>query len=174
MVNKWGDQGRLLGGGFIWSVMKGRDSHLKRNGRRASEQREPQAWYSEDRTSWLKDRSWAKGSRMLWSREKGVKSEIWTIPEHFLLLPLLLMIVWISKTLLYLLQTLFLRLSKLLLRRWLRDNSTHMDITRWSTPKSDWLYSLHPKMEKLYTVSKNKTGSWLWLRSWTIYCKIQT
>ena len=34
-----------------------------------------------------------------------------------------------------------------------------MDITRWSTPKSDRLYSLQPKMEKLYTVSKNKTGS---------------
>ena len=25
----------------------------------------------------------------------------------------------------------------------------HMDITRWSTLKSDWLYSLQPKMEKL-------------------------
>ena len=25
----------------------------------------------------------------------------------------------------------------------------HMDITRWSTPKSDWLYYLQPKMEKL-------------------------
>ena len=50
----------------------------------------------------------------------------------------------------------------------------HMDITRWSTPKSDWLYSLQPKMEKLYTISKNKTGSWLWLRSWTPYCQIQT
>ena len=35
----------------------------------------------------------------------------------------------------------------------------HMDITRWSTPKSDRLYSLQPKIEKLYTVSKNKTGS---------------
>ena len=34
-----------------------------------------------------------------------------------------------------------------------------MDITRWSTPKSDGLYSLQPKMEKLYTVSKNKTRS---------------
>ena len=31
-----------------------------------------------------------------------------------------------------------------------------------------------PKMEKLYTVSKNKTRSWLWLKSWTPYCKIQT
>ena len=28
-------------------------------------------------------------------------------------------------------------------------------------------------MEKLYTVSKNKTGNWLWLRSWTAYCQIQ-
>ena len=37
-----------------------------------------------------------------------------------------------------------------------------MDITRWSILKSDWLYSLQPKMEKLYTVSKNKTRSWLW------------
>ena len=33
-----------------------------------------------------------------------------------------------------------------------------MDVTRWSTPKSDLLYSLQPKMEKLYTVSKNKMG----------------
>ena len=47
-------------------------------------------------------------------------------------------------------------------------------ITKWSTPKSDWLYSLQPKMEKLYTVSKNKTRSWLWLRPWTPYCQIQT
>ena len=29
----------------------------------------------------------------------------------------------------------------------------------WSTPKSDSLYSMQPKVEKLYTVSKNKTGS---------------
>ena len=49
----------------------------------------------------------------------------------------------------------------------------HMGITRWSILKSDWLYFLQPKMEKLYTVSKNKTGSWLWLRSWTPYCQIQ-
>ena len=48
-----------------------------------------------------------------------------------------------------------------------------MDITRGSTPKSDWLY-WQPKMEKLCTVSKNKTRSWLWLRSWTPYCQIQT
>ena len=50
----------------------------------------------------------------------------------------------------------------------------HMDVTRWSMSKSDWLYSFQPKMEKLYTVSKNKTGSWLWLRSWTPFCQIQS
>ena len=47
-----------------------------------------------------------------------------------------------------------------------------MDITKWSIPKSDWLYSLWSKMEKLCTVSQNKTRSWLWLRSCTPYYKI--
>ena len=55
-----------------------------------------------------------------------------------------------------------------------QEKTLQMDITRWSTPKSDWFYSVHPKMEKLYTVNKNKTRSWLWLRSWTLYCQIQT
>ena len=55
-----------------------------------------------------------------------------------------------------------------------QEKTLHMDISRWSTLKSDWLYSLQPKMEKLYTVNKNKTGSRLWLRSWTPYCQIQT
>ena len=32
---------------------------------------------------------------------------------------------------------------------------------------------LQTKMEKHYTVSKNKTRSWLWLRSWTPYYQIQ-
>ena len=31
-----------------------------------------------------------------------------------------------------------------------------MDITRWSTLKSDCLYSLQPKMEKLYTFNKKQ------------------
>ena len=48
-----------------------------------------------------------------------------------------------------------------------------MYITIWSIPKSNWLYSFQLKMEKLYTVSKNEAGHWLWLRSWTPYCKIQ-
>ena len=54
-----------------------------------------------------------------------------------------------------------------------QEKTLCMDITRWSTAKSDWLYSLQPKMENLYTVNKNKTGSWLWLRPWTPYCQIR-
>ena len=53
------------------------------------------------------------------------------------------------------------------------EMTLHMNITIWSIPKSDWLFSLQPKMEKLYTVNKNKTWSWLWLRAWTPNCKIQ-
>ena len=30
-----------------------------------------------------------------------------------------------------------------------QEKTLRMDITRWSIPKSDWLYSLQPKMEKL-------------------------
>ena len=55
-----------------------------------------------------------------------------------------------------------------------KEKTLHMDITRWSTLKSDCLHALQPKMGKLYTVSKNKTRSWLWLRSWTPYCQIRT
>ena len=55
-----------------------------------------------------------------------------------------------------------------------QEKTLHMETTRWLTPKLDWLYYLQSKVEKLYTVSKNKTGSWLWLRSWTPYCQIQT
>ena len=55
-----------------------------------------------------------------------------------------------------------------------QEKTLHMDITRSSTLKSDCLYSLQPKIEKLYTVNKNKTRSWLWLRLWTPYCQIQT
>ena len=40
-----------------------------------------------------------------------------------------------------------------------QEKTLHMDISRWSTRKSDGLYSLQPKMEKLYTLSKNKIGS---------------
>ena len=36
-----------------------------------------------------------------------------------------------------------------------QEKTLHMDFTRWSTSKSDWFYSLQPKIEKLYTVSIN-------------------
>ena len=52
-----------------------------------------------------------------------------------------------------------------------QEKTLHMDITRRSTPKSDWLYSLQPKMEKLYTVSKNKTGGWLYRASPSLAAK---
>ena len=55
-----------------------------------------------------------------------------------------------------------------------QEKTLHIDINRWSISKSDWLYSLQSKMKKLYAVNKSKTGSWLWLRSWTPYCLIQT
>ena len=54
-----------------------------------------------------------------------------------------------------------------------QEKTLHMDIVRWSTPKSDWLYSLQHRW-KLYTVNTNKTRSWLWLRSWAPYYQIQT
>ena len=38
----------------------------------------------------------------------------------------------------------------------IQEKTLHMNITRWSILKSDWLYSLQPKMEKLYTVRKKK------------------
>ena len=44
----------------------------------------------------------------------------------------------------------------------------------WSIPNSNWLYSLQQKMENLYTVSRKKTGIWLWLRSSTPIRKIQS
>ena len=40
-----------------------------------------------------------------------------------------------------------------------QETTLHMDVTRWSIQKSDWLYSLQTKMEKLYILSKNKTRS---------------
>ena len=54
-----------------------------------------------------------------------------------------------------------------------QEKTLYMDVTRRSIWKSGWLYFLQSKMEKLYTVSKNKTGSWLRLILWTPYCQIQ-
>ena len=52
----------------------------------------------------------------------------------------------------------------------IREDSTHGH-HQMVLLKSDWLYSLQLKTEKLCTVSKNKTMSWLWFRTWTPYCK---
>ena len=40
-----------------------------------------------------------------------------------------------------------------------QEKTLHMNITGWSTPKSYWLYSLQPKMEKRYTVNKKRPGA---------------
>ena len=37
-----------------------------------------------------------------------------------------------------------------------QEKTLHTDITRWSVLKSDWLYSLQPKMKKLFTVGKTR------------------
>ena len=75
--------------------------------------------------------------------------------------------------------------------RWLDGITDSMSMSlsnfrrRWRTRKLGVLQFMGPqrlghdeasssKMEKLYTVSKNKTESWLWLRSLTPYCEIQT
>ena len=48
-----------------------------------------------------------------------------------------------------------------------------MDITRWSTPKSDWFYSLQPKMEKLYQFSSVQSLSrvGLFATPWIAACQ---
>ena len=40
-----------------------------------------------------------------------------------------------------------------------QEKTLYMDITRWSIPKSDWLYSMQPKMLTLYIVSKTRPGA---------------
>ena len=40
-----------------------------------------------------------------------------------------------------------------------QEKTLHMDNTRWSTPKSDWLYSLQPKMESSIQSAKTRPGA---------------
>ena len=56
-------------------------------------------------------------------------------------------------------------------KRWLVLTSSN--VTRWSIQKSDWLYYLQPKMEKLYILNKNKTRNSLWLSLWTLIAKLR-
>ena len=56
-----------------------------------------------------------------------------------------------------------------------QKTTLHKDITRWLILKSGWLYSLQLKMEKLYTVGKNKTWNLLCSSDCELLnCKIQT
>ena len=40
-----------------------------------------------------------------------------------------------------------------------QEKILHMDITRWTKPKSDWLYSLQPKMESSIQSAKTRLGA---------------
>ena len=40
-----------------------------------------------------------------------------------------------------------------------QKTTIHMDITRWSTPKSDWLYSLQPKWRSSTQSAKTRLGA---------------
>ena len=40
----------------------------------------------------------------------------------------------------------------------IQEMTLHMDIERWSTAKSDWLYSLQPKMERFSQSAKRRPG----------------
>ena len=46
-----------------------------------------------------------------------------------------------------------------------QEKTLHMDITRWSTPKSDWLYSLQPKMVAM--VWQRVGHDWVTELNWT-------
>ena len=96
-----------------------------------------------------------------WSQEiPGVNRQVWPWSSE-----------WSRQKLIEFSQENALVIANTLFRQ--HETTLDMVITRWSISKSDWLYSLLPKMETLYRVSKNKTGSWLWLRSWTPYCQIR-
>ena len=40
-----------------------------------------------------------------------------------------------------------------------QEKTLHMDITRWSTPKSDWLYSLQPRWRSSVQSAKTRLGA---------------
>ena len=46
-----------------------------------------------------------------------------------------------------------------------QEKTLYMDITRWSIPKSDWLYSLQPKMK---VKVKSLSCVWLFETPWTV------
>ena len=54
----------------------------------------------------------------------------------------------------------------------IQETALQVDITRWSTLKWDWLYSLQSEMEKQKQVRKKWLGA-DWLRSWAPYGKFR-
>ena len=52
-----------------------------------------------------------------------------------------------------------------------QEKTLHMNITRWLSLKSDWLYSLQPNMEKLYTVNRSLSHVQLFVSPWTAACQ---
>ena len=58
--------------------------------------------------------------------------------------------------------------------RWMDNDVLHtnMDITRWSTPKSDW-FSAAKDGKALYSQQKQDQELTV-AQTWTPYCKIQT
>ena len=40
-----------------------------------------------------------------------------------------------------------------------QEKTLHMDIIRWSTPKSDWFYSLQPRWRSSTQLAKTRTGA---------------
>ena len=40
-----------------------------------------------------------------------------------------------------------------------QEKTLHMDVTRWSTPKSDWLYSLQPRWRSSIQSAKTRPGA---------------
>ena len=55
-----------------------------------------------------------------------------------------------------------------------KETTLHMDITRWSTQKSDWLYSLKPIQSDAEALYNQQKQDWATVSSWTPYCQIQT
>ena len=54
-----------------------------------------------------------------------------------------------------------------------QEETLHLDITRWSIPKSDWSHSLQSKMEKLwhsvqFSSVQSLSRVWLFVTPWTV------
>ena len=55
-----------------------------------------------------------------------------------------------------------------------QEKTLHMDITRWSIQKSEWLYSLQARWRSSIQSAKTRPGADWDSCPWTPYCQIQT